>query len=117
MRFDFRGPLACWGFADAGGFGDGIAVADRRLPFRAGVRSALAGGWPNDVAKELERGGTGEGLIVDENGTYIADGGSPVGVDVRSERSEPEPPDPDEYDEYSSERGEAGVTVAEIHAL
>ena len=46
----------------------------------------------NDVVNELERGGIfGDGWIVDEKGTYIADGGIPVGVDVRSERDEPDP--------------------------
>lgn len=70
----------------------------RTLPLREGVMSALmGGGWLKDVVNELERGGTpGDCLIVDENGTYAAEGGMPVGVDVRSERDEPEPvPDPD----------------------
>ena len=55
-------------------------------------------------------------MIVDEKGTYIAEAGMPVGVDVRSGEepvAEPEP-EPELYD--SSEGGDAGVTVAESHA-
>ena len=95
-----------------GGFGE------RALPIRAGVSSALTGGGPslNVADSELERGGaSGDGLIVDEKGTYMADAGRPVGVHVRSERSEAEPESEDPYE--SSEGGEAGVTVAESHAL
>ena len=87
-----------------GGFGA------RALPIRAGVSSALTGGGPSlTVAdSELERGGaSGDGLIVDEKGTYMADAGRPVGVHVRSERSEAEPESEDPYE--SSEGGEAGV--------
>lgn len=91
LRLDLRGPVVI----AAGGCGEG--TADRRLPFREGVSTALIGGCPFaalNVASELERGGAvpnGEGLIVDENGTYIADAGNVVGVDVRSERSDPDP--------------------------
>ena len=85
--------------------------------------TALSGGcWP--PYSDAERGGAaersgapgprGEGLIVDEKGTYIADGGMPVGVDVRS-GDEPEP-EPELEEPYSSDGGEAGVTVADIHA-
>ena len=99
FRLDFRCP-AVRSRGPEGATPPGIAVELRLLPLREGVRSALiGGGWLNDVVSELERGGTlGDGLIVDENGTYAAEGGMPVGVDVRSERDEPEPvpePDPD----------------------
>ncbi len=116
LRFAFpRGTCAVC-VAATGGLGDGMP---RRLPFLDGVSSALSGGCPslNVADRELERGGTppvpsGVCLIVDEKGTYIADGGRPesVGVEVRSD------PDGDEPYE-SSEGGDAGVTVAEIHAL
>ena len=92
LRFDLREPVVV---VAACGFGEGCA--DRRLLLREGVSTALSGGCPFaalNVDSELERGGavpSGDGLIVDENGTYIADGGSPVGVDVRSDRSEPDP--------------------------
>ena len=89
----------------------------------AGVVTILGtalNGWPlYDAVSDAERGGapepSGECLIVDEKGTYMADAGRPVGVHVRSERSEAEPESEDPYE--SSEGGEAGVTVAESHAL
>ena len=98
LRFDLlffvRGPDVI----AAGGLGDGSAP--RRLALRDGVSTALSGGCPllNVAERELERGGfalpgpSGEGLIVDEKGMYIAEGGMPVGVDVRSDPD----PDPDE---------------------
>ena len=92
FRFDLRVEFSRGPAGAAGGRGDGI-TDERVFALRDGVRSALmGGGWLNDVVNELERGGTpGDGLMVDENGTYVAEGGMPVGVDVRSERDEPDP--------------------------
>lgn len=123
LRFDFFGPPVV-AAADVFALGDGAAApAPRRLAILDGVSTALSGGCCcpsaclNVAESELERGGgafglRGDGLIVDENGTYIAEGGRPVGVDVRSERGESDEDEPYE----SSEGGDAGVTVAEIQA-
>ena len=119
-RLDLREPLdavdavepclACACLGDGTGMGEGMDFG-----------TALIGGWPYDAEREAERGGrpepSGEGLIVDEKGTYIAEAGMPVGVDVRSEPDldpDPDEPEPEPYE--LSEAGEAGVTVAESHA-
>lgn len=109
MRFDFgRGPDELFFRPTDGTSGDG-GIAP---PFRDDA--ALSGAPPNVAESELERGGgpvpSGDGLMVDEYGMYIAEGGMPVGVDVRSDEDVP-------YSDEPSEGGDAGVTVADIHAL